>query len=253
VQAAPPRLTAPHRGLDPAVVLRASVLVAMVASVVAGAPRRASAASGEELEESGIVDPRKRNDTITHRFRLGLALEYIRLSAAVDSDTGEVQRFHYMPLGLDFAYQAQFLEFLMVRPSLTVGGNIYNTTEAMPLVIHPQLHAGYQGRLLGVAFGYGWFTPPVRHKDARSVPRDDIGQPLILNNHHVGGEISLTTRVDRGALSFQFRFAGVTSRTQHFELDDRRWRPMIMFNIGWYFGDGRKQAERKLERRRRRR
>lgn len=224
-----------------------------IAICLGGVATEAAAKGGPQLEEEGLVDPRKRHNPIRHRFRLGLALEYMRLSAAADMDTGEVTRYHYLPLGLDFAYQFQFLKWMMLRPSLTFGGNIYNTTESMPLVIHPQFHTGYQGRLLGVALGYGWFSPPIRNKDARSVPRDDVGQPIIVNNHHIGGEVSMTTRVDRGALSFQFRVAGVTSRTQHFELDDRSWRAMIMFNIGWYFGDGRKQAERQLQRRRRQR
>jgi hypothetical protein len=225
-----------------------AIAVTMIGTTV---PQPASAAgrkSGEALEEEGFVDPRFRQPPARHRFRLGLQLEYIRLSAALDERDMSVTRYHYLPLAIDAAYQLQFAKYLMLRPSLAFGANVFNTTEAMPLVIHPQLHAGYQGSMFGVALGYGFFTPPIRTKDARSEIRDDPGQPVILNNHHIGAEVSLTTRIDRGALSFQFRFAGVTSRTQHFELDRRRWRPMIMFNIGWYFGDGRRAAERRRQR-----
>lgn len=230
----------------------ASIATSLLVALAVSLPSVASAAgrkSAEGLEEEGFEDPRYRRLPRRHRFRLGLQLEYIRLSAALDQRDMSVTRYHYLPLAIDAAYQLQFAKVLMVRPSLALGGNVFNTTEAMPLVIHPQLHAGYQGSMFGVALGYGWFTPPIRNKDARSEIRDDPGQPLILNNHHIGAEVSLTTRIDRGALSFQFRFAGVTSRTQHFELDRRRWRPMIMFNIGWYFGDGRRAAERRRERR----
>lgn len=230
----------------------APIATALALAIGTAAPGIAAAAgrkSGEGLEEQGFQDPRFRTLPRRHRFRLGVQLEYIRLSAALDSRDMSVTRYHYLPLAIDAAYQLQFAKYLMVRPSLAFGGNVFNTTEAMPLVIHPQLHAGYQGSMFGVALGYGFFTPPIRNKDARSEIRDDPGQPLILNNHHIGAEVSLTTRIDRGALSFQFRFAGVTSRTQHFDVDRRRWRPMIMFNIGWYFGDGRKAAERRRARR----
>jgi hypothetical protein len=140
----------------------------------------------------------------------------------------------------------------MVRPSLAFGANVGNSLEAMPIVIHPQLHTGYQGGVLGVAIGYGWFTPLVQRQDVISGVRGGLGQPLITNNHHIGGELSATTRVDRGALSFQLRLGGVSSRTRHFELDNRRWRFMLSFNAGWYFGDGRKQAAWRRQRERRR-
>ena len=71
----------------------------------------------------------------------------------------------------------------------------------------------------------------------------------MTNNHHINAEISATTRIHSGALSFQFRIGGVTTRTQHFELNDRRWRFIVMFNFGWYFGDGRKARERRRQRR----
>ncbi len=235
---------------------------ALLGGVCAGAlmtPSLASAkgASADEEVGDGFFDPRKRQLPAPHRFRLGLSVYYIRLSAAVDPADGESQRFHYAPLGISMAYQAQFARYLMVRPEFVFGGNVANTMEAMPLLIHPLMHFGYQGSVMGVALGYGWFSPPIQNKDAISETRGGLGQPIITNNHHFGGEVSVTTRVDRGALSFQLRIHGVKSRTRHFELDRKRWRPLLMVNLGWYFGDGERQrqrsASRKLDRRRRRR
>ncbi len=192
---------------------------------------------------------------------MGLELDYIRLTQAVNVTTGESQRFHYVPLQIDFAYQLQFLTWAMIRPSLALGGSVSNTLEAMPFVVHPQLHAGFQGRLLGVALGYGYFHPLYNRPNAVSSARHDLEQPVILHNHHIGGEVSFTTRLHRGhrtaegkrsigkgALSFQLRVAGVSSHTVHLDIDRRRWRAMLMFNVGWYFGDGSKQIQRQRER-----
>lgn len=177
-------------------------------------------------------------------------MSYLRLSSAIDADTMKTQRFHYIPMLADFAYQAQFAKFLMVRPSLAVGTNTSNTLEAMPIIINPQLHFGYQGSIVGAAFGYGFFQPVIARKDVVSNSRGGLGEPIITNNHHVGGELSFTTRVDRGALSIILRFAGVRSHLQHFELDKpKSWRAMFSINVGWYFGDGSKQRARQRERR----
>jgi hypothetical protein len=201
-------------------------------------------------DDPTFIDPRKRVPPPRHRFRLGLELGYMRLSAAIDADTGEKQRFHYIPLLADFAYQAQFLRYMMVRPSLAMGTNVGNTVEAMPIIIHPQIHSGYQGSIVGAAFGVGYFSSLINRKDVISAQRGGLGEPVSLNNWHVGGELSFTTRIDRGALSVILRGMGVNGRTQHFELDKRRWRFMFTFNIGWYFGDGHKQLARQQERRR---
>ena len=117
-----------------AVKTRAGALAAAVATTVALAltavPATALAKGKTKgLREAGFFDPRSRQLPPTHRFRMGLALYYIRLSAAVDPSTGETQRFHYVPLGLSFAYQAQFLKRMMVRPELVIGGNVGNTME----------------------------------------------------------------------------------------------------------------------------
>lgn len=225
----------------------------------AAAHARTYAPSGEtdaEELEDGFFDPRKRPLPRKHRFRLGIQLEYMRLSSAIDEDTGRVQRFHFIPLQLDFAYQARIGKFVMVRPSLAIGGNPGNTVEAMPLVIHPQLFSGFQGRLVGVAAGYGFLGAPVQNKDATSELRGGLGQPILSNAHHISGELSFTTRVHRrresapgaGELSIQLRISGVNGRTQHFDIDDRRWRAMFTFGLGWYFGDGKRARARKAAR-----
>ncbi len=227
--------------------------VAAVGWVVLGClvaiPRAAEAAPGD-VEDPTFVDPRKRQLPPTHRFRLGLEIGYMRLSKAVSEETGEEQRFHFVPMLASFAYQAQFLERAMIRPELSLGTNVGNTIEAMPFIINPKLYIGYQGALVGAAVGYGYFTPIPARKDVVSENRGGLGQPVTINNHQIGGELSFTTRVDKGALSFILRAGGVNGRTQHFELDKRRWRFMFTFNFGWYFGTGEKQRARQEQRRR---
>ncbi len=205
-------------------------------------------ARAKPSEEPTFVDPRRRQLPPTHRFRLGLQLSYMRLTAAVQGDTK--QRFHFVPLLVDLAYQAQVFKYAMIRPSLAIGSNVSNTLEAMPLLIHPQLHIGYQGAILGVAVGYGYFHPLIARKDVISEARNGLGQPVVLHNHHVGGELSFSTRVDRGALSIILRGMGVSSRLLHYDLNDRSWRFMFTFNLGWYFGDGSHQAARRAARQR---
>lgn len=210
-------------------------------------------AAAEDAELGpGIYDPRKRRLPRTHRFRLGFQMDYVRLSAAVD-DSGETQRFHYLPLQLDFAYQVQLFKVLMLRPSLALGGNPANTAESMPAVIHPQLFGGYQGKALGIALGYGYLHPFPSRKDVISDTRGGLGQPVITANHAVRGEVSYTTRVDRGALSFALRLGGLKSHIRHYDLDERSWRFFVGLNVGWYFGDGHRSEEREQERRERRR
>jgi len=228
---------------------RRAAWVFAVVGTLGSLPSVASARESES-EDPTFVDPRKRKLPPMHRFRLGLEVGYMRLSAAVDADTGEKQRFHYVPMLASFAYQLQFLKYAMLRPELGLGTNVGNTIEAMPFIIHPQLHVGYQGALVGAALGYGYFHAPYNRKDVVSAARGGLGEPVSLHNHHIGGELSFTTRVDKGALSFILRAMGVNGRTQHFDLDKRRWRFMFTFNFGWYFGDGSKQRARQEQRRR---
>ncbi|MCX4244735.1 hypothetical protein [Paraliomyxa miuraensis] len=200
----------------------------------------------------GVEDPRKRKAPRTHRFRLGLQMDYVRLSAAQD-ESGYVQRFHYLPIQLDFAYQVQLLKYFMLRPSLALGANPANTLESMPAVVHPQIFGGYQGNAIGAALGYGYLHPFPAVKDLISNTRGGLGQPIITANHAVRVELSYTTRVDRGALSFAVRLGGLKSHIQHYELDQRSWRFFSGINFGWYFGDGHKSREREQERAERRR
>ncbi len=200
----------------------------------------------------GIVDPRKRRWPNRHRFRLGFQLDYVRLSAAID-DEGVTQRFHYLPLQLDFAYQVQLFKYFMLRPSVAIGANPANTLEAMPVIVQPQIFGGFQGKAVGVALGYGWFTPFPATPNVISNTRGGLGQPVITDNHAVRGELSYTTRVDRGALAFAVRLGGLKSHIRHYELDDRSWRFFFGINIGWYFGDGHKSAARQAERQKKRR
>lgn len=200
----------------------------------------------------GVYDPRKRQPPRTHRFRLGFQIDYVRLSAAQDQD-GTVQRFHYLPLQLDFAYQVQLFKVLMLRPSLALGANPANTLESMPAVVHAQIFGGYQGKGFGAALGYGYMHPFPAQKDLISNTRGGLGQPIITANHAVRVELSYTTRVDRGALSFAVRIGGLKSHIQHYELDSRSWRFFPGLNVGWYFGDGHKSREREQERAQQRR
>ena len=174
----------------------------------------------------------------------------MRLSAAVDERTGETQRFHLVPLGLDAAYQFQFLKHFMLRPSLGIAVNVGNSLEAMPLIIHPKLFAGWQGRLFGAAFGYGFFTPPIARPDVNSAARGGLGQPTLTNNHHVGAEVSVTSRLngERGELSVALYVGGVSGRLQHYDLEARSWRPFVMLNTGWFFGETKAGRERRRRR-----
>ncbi len=232
-------------------------LAAAVVSLALGALASAAPVHAAQPSEEAdtFIDPRKRPVPRKHRFRLGLQLDYLRLSAAIDEDTGKVERFHYLPLQLDFGYQGRIGQYVMVRPSLAVGFNPGNTLEAMPLVIHPQLYSGFQGRLVGVALGYGFLGAPIQNKDAVSDIRGGLGQPILGNAHHIGGELSFTTRVHQrrasapgaGELSIILRIAGINGRIQHFDIDRRRWRAMFTFGLGWYFGDGKRARQRRAE------
>ena len=231
-------------------------LVAVFATSGVAAAQGRRPMTPEEEREKGIVDPRRRPLPRTHRARLGLQLDYVRLSAAFDEDTGETQRFHWLPMQLDLAYQAQFLKYAMIRPSFAFGVNIANSIEAMPIVVHPALHFGYQGPPVrrGVRLRVLHAADPeqgcTQRDPRRARPADHHEQPSHRSRavlHHSDPPKSRAAP-GAGELSFQLRVGGVNSRTQHFDLDRRRWRMMVTFNIGWYFGDGR-AAKRRRQRR----
>lgn len=191
----------------------------------------------------GERDPRGRSRPRTHRFRLALAAHWVRLTQTQDS-AGELVRFHYAPMYLDLGYQAQFLKYMMVRIAVGVGGNVANTRNAMPVSVFPQAYLGYQGKVAGVAFGYGfdWTIPPTFGATANFT--NALEQPVITRNHVVMGELSATSRIDRVALTFSFSVGGIQSDLTHFETYNRKWRPYLGFGFGAYF-DGSKRREKK--------
>lgn len=191
----------------------------------------------------GEKDPRTKGRPRTHRFRLALTSHWVRLSQSLDPGTGETTRFHYAPLYIDMAYQAQFLKYVMVRLAVGVGGNVANSRNAMPVSLFPQGYVGYQGKTLGLAFGYGfdWTIPPVF--GARENPNAPE-QPVITRNHVVMGELSATTRIDRVALTFSFSVGGIQSDLSHYDTYNRKWRPYLGFGFGAFF-DGTIRREKK--------
>lgn len=195
----------------------------------------------------GERKPGERTRPRTHRFRLALSSHWVRLTQAVDP-SGNSQRFHYAPMYLDLGYQAQFLKYVMVRLAVGVGGNVANSRNAMPVSVYPQLYLGYQGKLAGLAFGYGfdWTIPPTFHAIADE--SNALEQPVITRNHVVMGELSATSKIDKVALTFAFSAGAMQSDLTHFATYNRKWRPYIGFSLGGFF-DGSKRREKKaLER-----
>lgn len=192
----------------------------------------------------GEKDPRVRSRPRTHRFRLAMAAHWIRLTQTQNPNTGEFERFHYAPMYLDLAYQAQFLEYVMVRLAVGVGANVANSRNAMPVSVFPQAYLGYQGKIVGLAFGYGfdWTIPPVFHATANT--SNALEQPVITRNHVVMGELSATSRIDRVALTFSFAVGGMQSDLTHFDTYNRKFRPYLGFGFGAFF-DGSKRREKK--------
>ncbi|HEY0138033.1 MAG TPA: hypothetical protein VGB85_28300, partial [Nannocystis sp.] len=150
---------------------------------------------------------------------------------------GKVTRFHYAPLMIDLAYQVQVFRWAMIRPSFAIGGNVANSRQAMPAAIQPGLFVGYQGALLGIAGGYTFnkaFPAIIGVNNGHGGPT----QPVLDNNHAIQGELSLTTRVDRGALNFAVRFGGVKSHLIHLDIDKKRWTGILTLSAGWFFDLG---------------
>lgn len=214
-------------------VVRSAVLGLLAALAL---PTSAEAAGPKkEFDESeGFEDPRTRDLPRTHRFRLALDGYYIRLTKAAD-ENGNSQRFHYAPLMLDLAYQAQFAKYMMARIAFAFGGNVANSRNAMPMVILPKAYLGFQGKLFGFAAGYGFMYPFPQipnNTDGRAM---SLGQPVISNNHVITGEASFTTRVDRIALTLAIGGAAVRSQLSHYDLSGTRWNPMLTISFGAYF------------------
>lgn len=218
--------------VDAAAVRLISAAALALVSLTAGEVR-ARGATRAELEAAGLSDPRQRPAPPRHRLRLALLSDYVKASAALGKD-GKVTRFHYATLMLDLAYQVQVFKYAMIRPSLAIGGNVANSRNAMPGAIQPGIFAGYQGALLGVAAGYSYLAP------FPAVANVDNGhggaaQPVIYNNHMLQLEVSLTTRVDRGALNFAVRGGAMKSHLIHLDLDKKRWAGTLTLSAGYFF------------------
>jgi len=235
-----------HRGR--AVAVAAAIGLALALVSVAHAKKR------PPFDESdGFEDPNKRSYPRTHRFRLALESGYVRLSAAIDGRTGETVRFHYAPLILNAGYQAQFARVLSARLSVGFGGNVANSRTAMPLVLNPRAHFGYQGRWFGIfgTYGYMFMFPGVI--DARN-DRVAMGlnQPYLEHVHQFGGEASITSRVDRVAYSFSIGMVAARTTLCHLDFDCRenpkatkRIYPMLTLGAALYFDGSIRRARRR--------
>jgi len=211
----------------------ALALVCLASVSLASAEVHARGATRAELEAAGISDPRVRPAPPRHRLRLSLLADYVKASAALSRD-GKITRFHYAPLMLDLAYQVQVFKYAMIRPSLAIGGNVANSRNAMPGAVQPGLFAGYQGALLGVAAGYSYLAPFPAIANADN-GHGGASQPVLYNNHLLQAELSVTTRVDRGALNFAIRGGAVKSHLVHLDLDKKRWSACFTLSAGWFF------------------
>lgn len=193
---------------------------------------------------SGERDPRKRQLPKTHRFRLALHAQWVRLSQSPNK-AGELVRFHFAPLLVDLGYQAQFLKLMMVRLALAAGANVANTRHAMPVEVFPQIYLGLQTKVIGIAFGYGfdWTIPPSFNVIDPAVS-DAVAQPVITRNHVVMAELSATSRIDRTAMTFALNIGGMQSDLSHFETQNRKFRFYLGLQIGMFF-DGTRRKEKK--------
>lgn len=235
----------------PSLELAAPSLVAMrpaPASFIAP-PVLAKRAKDRKFDTShGEVDPRERNRPRTHRFRFTLHAQHVRLTQTPNPATGKNERFHFAPMMFDLGYQAQFLKYVMVRLAVAVGGNVANTRNAMPLAVFPQGYLGFQSKIIGVAFGYGfdWTVPPNFNASAQG--SNTLEQPTITRNHVVMGELSATSKIDRVALTFSLAFGGVQSDLTHYGTSNRKFRPYLGLQAGMFF-DGTIRREKKARKR----
>ncbi len=233
------------------------VLIAALA--LAAIPRHAEARrpTTAELAEDGLTDPRKRPTPPRHRLRLALLSDAMRTSAAIGRD-GKTTRFYYATLMIDLAYQVQVFKYMMIRPSFAIGGNVANSRQAMPGAVQPGLAFGYQGNLLGIALVYSLLVPFPRTIGANN-GHGGPTQPAFIGltpladgrkgtpSQIIQGEVSLTTKVDRGALNFAVRVGAMHYHIKHLNIDDKRASMMVTLTAGWFFDLGarrRRRAER---------
>ena len=216
-----------------------SVLVALALAL----PTAAAAAPARSIGDEGLTDPRQRQLPARHRLRIAVVADWVRASQACDDSPKRCERFHFAPLLLDFAYQLQFAKYAMFRPSIGIGYNVGNSRNAMPAVLQPSLFAGYQGKLFGAAAGWSFIFPfpTVANQDNG---HQGLAQPALWGNHALQLELSLTSRLDRGALNFGLRVGGMKTHLIHLNLDLKRWYPIVTFSLGWYFEVGKRRSAR---------
>lgn len=230
--------------VEPLFQLEQPALLAYVPGPAAliGPPVYAKRARERTFDTShGERDPRVRERPRTHRFRLALHAQHVKLPRAQVNN--ESMQFHWAPLMLDLGYQAQFLKYVMVRLAVGIGSNVANSRHSMPVAVYPQGYVGYQGKIVGLAFGYGflWTIPPTFNVE---VPSTRIESPVITRNHVVKGELSATSRIDRVALTFALALGGVQSDLSHHDTYNRKWRFYLGLQAGMFF-DGTIRKERK--------
>lgn len=219
---------------------RAPASLAICLALVA-APARARGPSEAQLAEEGLSDPRARALPTRHRLRVAIVADWVRASKACTPDLKRCQRFHFAPLLLDIAYQAQIFGRAMVRPSLGIGINVGNSRNAMPVILQPSLFAGYQGKLLGAALGYAFIFPfPATANNTDG--HQGLAQPVLWKNHVIAVEASLTSRLDRVALQFALRVGGMHTELNHLNIEGRkRWYPILTFSAGVFFDLGQRK------------
>ncbi|TPV92595.1 MAG: hypothetical protein B7733_25045 [Myxococcales bacterium FL481] len=208
-----------------------------------------AASSADVVTTEPFLDPRRRSLPRPNRLRLAARTQYVQLTQMQGEEQGESKliRFHFAPLLLDIGYQRQFLRYFMARPVVQLGPNLANSRNAMPWVVAPGLHAGYQGRLLGLAAAYNYLLPFPALINATSAT-SATPQPVMWNNHIVSGELSITSRVDRVAIS---AFAGVGAvRTDLSHASEKRedwWRLTISGGLAFYFDGSIRRARQQAE------
>ncbi|MCA9690894.1 MAG: hypothetical protein KC636_14905 [Myxococcales bacterium] len=212
----------------------------LLGATPARADKRASTA---ELAEEGLTDPRLAKLPRRHRFRIALLTDYVRATRACNANQTRCTRFHFVPLTVDFAYQLQFLRYLTFRPSLALGPNVGNSRHAMPFAVQPGLYTGYQGALVGFGLSYSYILVFPARANADN-GRGGLGQPLLWNDHLVQGEVSLTTRIDRGALTFAVRLGALNANLLHYDIDRYRWFFRLGLTAGWFWDVGKKRRSR---------
>jgi hypothetical protein len=190
--------------------------------------------AARDLGSDGLTDPRVRQLPPRHRLRLAIVADWVRASQACDTNPMRCQRFQFAPLLLDVAYQLQFAKYGMFRPSLGIGYNVGNSRNAMPAILQPSIYAGYQGKLFGAAAGWS-FIFPFPTVANQTDGHQGLAQPALWGNHALQVELSLTSRLDRGALNFGLRFGGMRTHLIHLNLDLKKWYPILTFSLGWFF------------------